>query len=154
MKGTKTSLFLIELMISLLLFAFCAAICVQLFHASNMRTAGAEDLEKAVFHATTAAEVYKSTGGDIEALSATYDDAKSYLKDGVLTIYYDEDWVETLHPMLRATLYSSGYTLKISDNGNNCADITVTRIVRQLDSDIIVNVSEDIFNITVKAVAS
>ena len=154
MKGTKTSLFLIELMISLLLFSFCAAICVQIFHASNKRTTSAEDLSKAVFQATTAAELYKSTGGNIEALSESFGALQSFYSNGVLFVYYDSDWNETLHPMLRATLFSPGYTLEISDNGDSSADIRVTRSVQKRDGYVIMIVDEDIFEITVKAVVS
>ena len=155
MKGTKTSLFLIELMISLLLFAFCAAICVQIFHASNRRTNSAKDLSKAVFQATTAAELYKSVGGDIEALAESFDGNHSHYRDNILSVYFDENWNETVPPMFRATLGTTGYTLEITDKGDNCADITVIRTSTKYYGDVTMNgVHEDIFEITVKAVVS
>ena len=154
MKGTKTSLFLIELMISLLLFAFCAAICVQIFHASNKRTNSAEDLSKAVFQATTMAELYKSTGGDIEALSEMFEPTQSFFIDGVLSLYFDGSWNETLTPILRSSFVSSGYTLTISDNGDKSAEINVVRTAVTPNDNNFATVNELIFGITVKAVVS
>ena len=152
MKGTKTSLFLLELMISLLLFSFCAAICVQIFHASNKRTDSSEALSSAVFHATTAAELYKSVGGDMDALSEHYGFSHSYYNNGVLFVYFDENWNGTLPPMLRASFVSSGYTLSIADNGDSSAAIIITRDVQKYDGNVVMTVVEDVFEITVKAV--
>ena len=152
MKGTKTSLFLLELMISLLLFSFCAAICVQIFHASNKRTNSADDLSKAVFQATTAAELYKANGGDIEALSEHFGVSHSFYSNGVLSVYFDENWNETLQLMLRASLFSAGYTLTIADNGDKSAEINVIRSATTPNDREIATVNELIFGITVKAV--
>lgn len=157
MKGTKTSLFLLELMIALLLFSFCAAICVQLFHASNKRTRDAEDLSKAVFAATTIAEVYKSSGGDIEEMAKSYDFSTSmYSSDAdTLTLYFGEDWNPGgQNPVLSAVAFVKGYEVKITDNGSGSADITVSKFAPVQTENVISTVHEDIFSITVKAVVS
>ena len=160
MKGTKTSLFLIELMISLLLFSFCAAICVQIFHASNKRTTSAENLSKAVFQATTVAELYKANGGDIEAVSKSFEVSQSFYANGVLSIYFDENWNATLNPMLRSSTDYKCYAVEISDNGDNSAEINVRNSSQKLEPagnrneyELVQNI-DSIFSITVKAVTS
>jgi type II secretory pathway pseudopilin PulG len=57
---TKSGLFLLELLVALLVFAFCAAICLRIFVAASTRAKDAENLNQAVRLATTAAENYKS----------------------------------------------------------------------------------------------
>jgi len=159
MKGTKTSLFLIELMISLLLFAFCAAICVQIFYASNKRTNSAENLSKAVFHATTVAELYKASGGDIEAVSKSFEVSQSFYANGVLSIYFDENWNATLNPMLRSSTGWSGYTVTVYGYNDNSAHINVSKTAQRLEPISVDELemrsdNEEIFSITVKAVMS
>ena len=158
MKGTKTSLFLIELMISLLLFAFCAAICVQIFYASNKRTNGAEAMSKAVFEATTVAELYKANGGDLQAVADSFNPSQAWYMNGVLSVYFDENWNETLVPMLRSSTDWSGYTLTIYDYGDNSAHINVSKVKQGLepisiDELVMRQNNEEIFAITVKAVS-
>ncbi|NLB29112.1 MAG: hypothetical protein GX823_02635 [Clostridiales bacterium] len=153
MKGAKTSLFLIELMIALLLFAFCAAICIQLFHASNKRTVSADDLTKAVFQATSAAEIYKSTGGDLKAMAGNYNATQLQYRDGALTVYYDKDWNLALNPIFSSTFLNSGYRIDILENGDDRADISVSKLVQTYENSVITSMYEDIFSITVKAVS-
>jgi hypothetical protein len=97
-SGTKTSLFLIELIISLLLFAFCAAICIQIFAGAKFRTQDSASLSKSVFLASSAAERYKACGGDMERLRGFYGADSAQLLDGALRVYYDENWHEAPAP--------------------------------------------------------
>ena len=160
MKGTKTSLFLLELMISLLLFSFCAAICVQIFHASNKRTESAEDLSKAVFEATTLAELYKANGGDLQAVADSFNPVHAWYMNDVLSVYFDENWNETMMPMLRSSYPAPpGYTVQVSDNGDSSADIKVikTASITEYSGNsgefTVIDSNVEIFAITVKAVA-
>jgi type II secretory pathway pseudopilin PulG len=99
-SGTKTSLFLIELIISLLLFAFCAAICMQIFVGAKFRTEDSSALSKSVFLASSAAELYKAYGGDMDKLREAYDPNHTSMSDGLLQVFYDEQWEETQKPTL------------------------------------------------------
>ncbi|MDR1328392.1 MAG: hypothetical protein LBK23_02175 [Oscillospiraceae bacterium] len=103
MKGTKTSLFLVELIISLLLFSFCAAICIQIFNAASRRARDSESLNRAVFLVTQASELYKASGGDLEKVIKEYGRSHSVLLDGYMEVYYDENWNEMLAPALSSS---------------------------------------------------
>ncbi|MDR2358099.1 MAG: hypothetical protein LBD92_08475 [Oscillospiraceae bacterium] len=153
MKGTKTSLFLVELMLALLLFAFCAAICVQIFYASGRRVREAEALSRAVFIATEAAELYKASGGDLEKTAENYDrlsHADPY--NGTLTVYCDENRNAALIPSLSSQFPSSpyGYILVVSETGGGSASVTV----RESGEFSAPGEARDIFSIDVKAVSA
>ena len=89
-SGNKTGLFLVELIIALLLFAFCAAICVQIFVSARQKAQDSENLSHSVFLATSAAECYKATNGDMKKVAALL----GVNSDGgdILVIQYDADW--------------------------------------------------------------
>jgi type II secretory pathway pseudopilin PulG len=151
-SGTKTSLFLIELIISLLLFAFCAAICMQIFAGAKFRTEDSSALSKSVFLASSAAELYKAYGGDMDKLRGAYGKSSASLSDGRLIVYYDENWQETLLPMLssQTTHEYIAYTLIVADNSGAGAGITVTSWSYSPES--VATTTEVIYSITVKAV--
>jgi len=112
--GTKSGLFLMELLLTLLLFALCAAICMQVFAFASHRADDTEDLSKGVFAASSAAECYKSCGGDLQVVAATLG---GRVTDGTLTIDYDDQW------MISTT---SIYTLTMTDLDDGSASIVVT----------------------------
>jgi type II secretory pathway pseudopilin PulG len=153
-SGTKTGLFLIELIISLLLFAFCAAICIQIFAGAKFRTEDSSALSKGVFLASSAAELYKAYGGDMEDLRKAYGKDSASLYDGQLTVYYDENWEETLTPILSSQLQPgpSAFTLTVTDNGGAYATVAVTARARYQETQ--APTETEIYSITVKAVVT
>lgn len=155
MKGTKTSLFLVELIISLLLFAFCAAICIQLFHAASERTRKSEALSKGVFAATQAAELYKASGGDINAISGAYSIDRATLVDGNVTLYFNSSWQSCTPPGLdSASTTTAMYSLAIADLGDGRASINVYDLKgTDWASYSALSAYEPFFSIDVKAVA-
>jgi hypothetical protein len=158
-SGTKTGLFLLELVIALLLFAFCAAICVQIFVGAKFRTQDSEALSKSVFLASSAAELYKAYGGDLERLRGAYGKNSASLYDGRLVVYYDENWEETMNPMLssdRKIAFGGGvHTMTIADKSGAEAEIAVYKGLPAsfplLSADETPSAKE-IYSITVKAV--
>lgn len=67
-RYSKSGLFLLELMLSLLIFSVCAAICMGLFGKAAADTAKSRDLNSAVILARNVAELVKS-GEKIDAVS-------------------------------------------------------------------------------------
>lgn len=104
---SSSSLFLIELIIALLFFSVCAAICVNIFAKSALMAKNARESENAVLLAENAAAAYKSAGGDMDktaallggscdsgSVSASYDENCSAAEDDsvyFLTIIPDDD---------------------------------------------------------------
>ncbi|MDR3278547.1 MAG: hypothetical protein LBT12_07210 [Oscillospiraceae bacterium] len=166
MKGTKTGLFLVELMISLLLFAYCAAICIQIFNAAGARTRGSENLSRGVFAATSAAEIYKSSGGDLEKVAKVLGGIVIEDANFDVIVGYDASW----HAQDALWVWSSAYPspptyyLTLTSIRDGLAEIRVVdeASIRKADNNADMTPSEydsavaaaQIFSLTVKVVAS
>ena len=88
---SKTSLFLMELIITILLFAACGAVCVKLFVTSHVMTKETVELNEAVSIAQGFAEVMRGTDGDMNSVLEHYPSAVSG-GDGFFEVFYDEDF--------------------------------------------------------------
>ena len=88
---SKTSLFLMELIITILLFAACSAVCVKLFVTSYVMTKDTVELNEAVSIAQGFAEVMRGTDGDIDSVLEHYPDAVRG-GAGFFEVFYDENF--------------------------------------------------------------
>lgn len=90
-RKSKTSLFLMELVITILFFSMSAAVCMQLFVKSHILGQQTQELNHAVCEAQGFAEVMRGTDGTLEEIVALYPDA---ITDGetFFEVYYDEDF--------------------------------------------------------------
>ena len=88
---SKTSLFLMELILTILLFAGCGAVCVKVFVASHVMTIDTVELNEAVSIAQGFAEVMRGTDGDITSVLDHYPEAING-GDGFFEVYYNEDF--------------------------------------------------------------
>ena len=88
---SKTSLFLMELIITILLFAACGAVCVKLFVTSYVMTKETVELNEAVSVAQGFAEVMRGTNGDIDSVLMHYPDAVRG-DGGFFEVFYDEEF--------------------------------------------------------------
>lgn len=87
---SKSSLFLMELIIVLMFFSLCAATCMQIFANAKVKTDYSRDLTNAAFTAESIAEVYKACDGDLETVVSKC--GGKAVSDGVISFYYDKDW--------------------------------------------------------------
>ncbi|MDR0857593.1 MAG: hypothetical protein LBN97_01020 [Oscillospiraceae bacterium] len=108
MKGSRSGLFLMELIIALLLFAFCAGVCIQIFQSANRETRASQALSKSVFLATSAAEIYKASGGDSFRVAAELGTPGS-----------------TPEAINIETPDSGSFVIKLTETGSGHADIDV-----------------------------
>ncbi|MBQ3897420.1 MAG: hypothetical protein II742_02860 [Clostridia bacterium] len=101
---SKSSLFLMELIIVLMFFSLSAGICMKIFSSAKVKTNLSRDITNASFAAESLAECYKAQKLDGADLSAVYPYATDY--NGVYTVYYDKDWTmaEEYQGAYRATL--------------------------------------------------
>ena len=90
---SKTSLFLMELIITILLFAACGAVCVKMFVASHVMSRETVELNEAVSIAQGFAEVMRGTDGEIGSILEHYPNAV-YGGEGFFEVYYDEEFEE------------------------------------------------------------
>ena len=108
--NSKTSLFLMELIIVILFFSIASVVCVQLFvNAYNTNTVTKES-SQATLIIQNLAEGYLGTDGDIESMVPLYDSA--VYENGSLVLFYDNEW-NTLSDSA-----SASYTARISSSGS------------------------------------
>ncbi len=84
----KSSIFLMELIISILFFALCAAVCIQLFVYSNTLSEESYDRNHGVTKARSVAEVLIANKGNLESLFEIFPMTK---EGDAVVAYYDED---------------------------------------------------------------
>lgn len=101
MRTSKSSLFLMELVISILFFSIASAVCIQLFvkaHLLNVRT---QEQNQTVVWSQNLAELWRAYEGDplliYDQLRADYacEDSSVYLTNlppYALILYFNEDW--------------------------------------------------------------
>ena len=132
-SGNKTGLFLVELIIALLLFAFCAAICVQVFVSARQKAQDSEALSHSVFLATSAAECYKSTNGDMTKVAALL----GVNSDGgaVLGIRYDADWG------ILTAIGDERYYLDVKKNPDGTASIEISTDAKAAPAKVIFSIA-------------
>lgn len=88
---SRTSLVLMELIITILFFSICSAVCIQLFVKAHITSTQAFELNNAVAKAQGFAEVMRGTDGSYESIISMYPEA---VKDGNngFEVYYDKDF--------------------------------------------------------------
>lgn len=85
----KSGLLMLELLLSVGIFAFCAAVCVGLFVKADAVSQESAALDRAVAEAQNVAELFRSTGGDVAETAALAD---GWVEQGLLRVAYDGDW--------------------------------------------------------------
>jgi len=69
-QRSKSTLFLIEQLIVIAVFAICAAACISILTASYFYATDSQSAGNAILKAETAAELYKATGGDVVMITS------------------------------------------------------------------------------------
>lgn len=90
---SKSTLFLIELLIAIAVFAACAAICVKILVYSYTMATDGRDLRNALRAAENGAELYKASGGNAEDVAARLGGIV-HEEDGahIVVVFYNRDW--------------------------------------------------------------
>ena len=123
-RPTRSGLFMIELLIAVGVFTFCAAVCVGLFVRAEAMSRESEALNRAAAEARSVVECWKAAGGDfLRAAELCGGDGA----ETVLTVCYDGSW-NRLAP--GAQPYDEVYRLRLEgqrENGFARADLWVLR---------------------------
>ena len=91
MRGrSRSTLFLMEQLIVILVFAVCAAVCVSIFADSYLMQVGSADMKNALSAAESGAECFKAYSGDLEKASLILEG--SVTATGALEVFYDGQW--------------------------------------------------------------
>lgn len=135
-ERSRTGLFLLELVLMLLVFAVCAAVCMQVFAAARLESDRGRDLGNASLLAQSAAECWKSTRGDAQAAALLLDGA---LDQSAVILYRDDEWAAC--PADEAAF---ALTLTPQSSDGSYADISVEKLGEETP----------LFSLEVKAVVS
>lgn len=99
-SSSKTGLFLMELIISLLFFSLAGAVCIQLFVQSHMLSNKSVVLKHSVLWAQNVAETFYGCNGDIKTMSDLLENCvldQETENQGSITMMFDEDF-HSVHP--------------------------------------------------------
>lgn len=139
-EASKTSLFLMEMVIALLFFSICSAICIRVFAAASEDTSYSRNLSNASSLCQSAAEVYKAFGGDVEKSAAALN---GEYEAGQVKVYYDSCWNATEEQK------DAGFVLLIEDEGKEGSVKKAHIHAEKINGH---NTGEDIFSLDVKTV--
>lgn len=92
--NSKSSLFLMEMMVVILFFALTSAICVHLFVQSYQTAQQSEALTNGVIQAESAAEIYKNTNGNLKQCADILEPL--WQTETELALSYDAAWQPTV----------------------------------------------------------
>lgn len=92
MKHSKSSLFLMELIVSILFFSLASAICIQLFARSHSISAETINLNNAITQAQNLAECWYASEGDLHAMQDALPCSRLSAPGDALTLCFDQDW--------------------------------------------------------------
>lgn len=120
MKSSRTSLFLMELIISILFFSLAGAACIQFFVKAHLLNLQAKEQNKAASWSQNLAELWTASDADMpwitEQLTVCFDAPKDTLllsaDEKTLRLFFDSDW-QLCHEA------DAAYFLTFTNNGYN-----------------------------------
>lgn len=84
----KSALFMMEQLIVILIFAVCAAVCVEIFAASFIMSGESRDINNALIISECGAESYKAASGSFEKIALVLG---GHISESGVSVYYDEN---------------------------------------------------------------
>jgi len=107
---SKSTLFLIEQLIVIAVFAICAAACISILTAAYFNANDSRCTSHAIHKAESAAEVFKVTGDDFSAMAdilggTTAVSGLGASGDSVMAVYYTSAWQICTEPDASYVLY-------------------------------------------------
>jgi type II secretory pathway pseudopilin PulG len=130
---SRSALFLMELVLAIGLLAVTAAVCIELFARAHRLSRQSEALSRALIVADSAAEGYKATGGELDALAELLSGS---VQGDRLYVYYGADW------NTRPTPDPEGYTLLIESQAHPRLNAAYIRVADAT--------SRELYSLTVK----
>lgn len=125
-NASKSSLFLIEIIVAILFLALTGANCVRMFAKAHTLSQRSTDLGSAILYAQNAAESFRSVDGDFDRII----DLTGGTKAGeTINVFYDSEWGP-------ATSTSWTYRLTMvlhEDGGLRTANIYILRFIDPQD---------------------
>ena len=118
-RRSGSTLFLMEQLIVIAVFALCAAACVSILTVSFIYARDSRNMSRALLAAESAADSFKALSGDVAQTAAVLNGFVYSSESGDhLTVYFDENWqtvyradTDNIQYVLRMSpLYNAGLT--------------------------------------------
>ena len=126
MRHSKSSLFLMELIIAILFFSIASAVCIQLFAKSHTLSTNTVNQNQAVLHAQNLAESYLALEGDLQQISPLFESSVSDFTENKLFLFFDAAWLPTSAE--NASFQAKLLSYPPNEQGLISADIIITEI--------------------------
>lgn len=137
--ASKSSLFLLELILSIFFFSIASGVCIQLFVKAHFLGVETKEINQATLWSQNVAEAFYASDdiNEIEVLFPFHQDAKknSYV------LYFDRDW----NIMDTSAVYALTFTVH-EDSSYQYADISITKNTVSLAD----NSSEELYQLPLK----
>ena len=130
-QRSKSTLFLIEQLIVIAVFAICAAACISILTVAYFHASDSKATSQAIIKAESTAEAFKAVGGDGDAvLDILGSTRNSGTKSGnqALIIYYDQSWQISNEDNAAFALFLAFYPTPDHYDELVRADLTVEKI--------------------------
>lgn len=92
MKHSQSSLFLMELIISILFFSLASTVCIQLFSKSHLLSQSTVEENHAVIQAQNMAELFLACDGELPRMADYSGELEYSPATDTVTLYFDNDW--------------------------------------------------------------
>jgi len=90
---SRSTLFLIEQLIVIAVFAICAAACARILTSAYFSSRDSRDMSNAILVAESSAESFKATGGDTRKVAELLGGVNGTVNgNAAAIIYYDRQW--------------------------------------------------------------
>ena len=124
MRHSRSSLFLMEMIIAILFFSLASAVCIQLFAKSHTLSTKTVNQNHAVIQAQNLAESYLAYEGSLEEMTPLFEHCSLEAASNKLTLSFDAQWNTTQEENAVYQAVLIGYPA--DDKGLITADITVS----------------------------
>lgn len=131
----KSSLFLIELILAIAFFSLASAVCVQLFVKSHLLSKEAAQLNTGVNLVTSAAEIFRQSYGDMDAVTDFMPELEAPNSKDFYTAYYNEEglpctksdasYILTLTPERTEDMAFAVIKILLKENNNSVYELPV-----------------------------
>ena len=145
--SSRSGLFLLELIISILFFSVASAICIQLFVKAHLMDKDNQNLTTAVKLSENFAEIYTAVDGDVAALSAFFPEANILTSSDYAAqsfrIDYNSDWHNSTSENASYRMTVCFYENPTSAGVMRTAQITIFDCSKEPEETSSLDISED-----------
>lgn len=129
-QHNKSSLFLMELIISILFFSVAGAVCVQLFVKGHLVSKKSTDINNSCLWTQNICEVFWGEKGNVHEIADFYSDNAVVLESdendpdvGIIVLFFDDDWQIIDFPSADNSAANAAYEVMLKTSRQPAAEV-------------------------------